>query len=573
MDANEAEASYAQLPSLVPGDGFVGNGLTLTTTAKVENQQDDAEAAATATGGQAEDIPATERPDGARLADLKQPQERLAAASGEAKRQREEAARAGVQAEARMAEVEQPRSQSEDEKGGSDSTGGNAWGLQMVEGEAVMPPAVTGTMAGKDWIFPALVIDNGCSTVKGGFACDDAPKVVAIVAQHVGRVLKLICPIQSSLVMNWDYMAMIWHRMFYEDLRVRPAKHPILLTEPPWNPKANREKMTQIMFETFNVPALYIASQAVLSLYASGRTTGVVLYSGEDATHAVPICEGYAIPHAIQHLYVAGRDLTDYLRWLLANRSYYFNMANECEIVRDVKEQLAYVAMDYEAELATADTDPSSETTCFLLNGQTITIGNERFRCAEALFNPSLVDVDSQGIHKMVYNAIMSCDADIHRDLFGNIVLSGGSTMLPGMAERLTKEICRLAPSSYMKVKVVAPPDRGYLDWIGGSIMASCSTFQSKWITRSEYNKSRPSAFQPTARLQGEAAAAEVEDQKEAREAVAGVNATQRPNELLAVAAKAESMRFAEVRRQLQEQLAAASREAERGEVAAEARV
>jgi actin-related protein len=358
----------------------------------------------------------------------------------------------------------------------------------------------------------ALVVDNGSGMCKAGFGGDDSPRAIfpSIVgrprpnqgrgvflrdsyvgdeAQYRRGLYTMIHPIENGIITNWDDMEKIWHHTFYNELRVAPEEQPILLTEAPLNPKAHRERMTQIMFETFNVPAMYISNQAVLSLLATGRTTGCVLESGDGISHTVPIYEGGAIPQATVRLDLAGRNLTDYLVKILNERGFSFTSYGEREIVRDIKEKLGCVALDFDHDMRTAT---ELERSYELPDGTLLALRTERFRCPEALFQPSLIGKDVSGIHDCIFQAITKCTVDIRSDLYGNLVLSGGTTMFPGIVERLRKELETLA-SSKMKVTVIAPPERKYSVWIGGSILASLSSFQQMCISHAEYDEVGPS--------------------------------------------------------------------------------
>ena len=361
-----------------------------------------------------------------------------------------------------------------------------------------------------------IVIDTGSGVIKAGFSGDAAP--TAICPSIVGRprhrgvmvgmneheyfvgdrlnsmrgVLSLDYPIENGIINNWSDMEKLWHHTMYDLLRIAPEEHPVLLTEAPMNPKKNREKTIEMMFEKFKVPSTYISIQAILSLYASGRTTGLVLDSGDGVTHAVPIFEGYCVPKAIIRLDLAGRDLTNHLKDTLSERGYKFRTTAEREIVRDIKEKLCYVAEDYETELIKSKKDSSLEKSYMLPDGNKVVIGSERFRVPEGLFQPSLIGMEVSGIQDVVYDCANKCDIDIRKTLFENVVLSGGTTMLPGIDTRLQSDLKSMVPELVVP-NVSAPPERKYSVWIGGSILSSLPSFEDMWITNAEYEEYGPS--------------------------------------------------------------------------------
>lgn len=364
-----------------------------------------------------------------------------------------------------------------------------------------------------------IVLDNGSGRIKAGFAGEDAPRCVfpSIVGRHkegyteamvgiaksdtyVGDeaqakrgMLQLNYPVEHGIVNNWDDMEKIWSHTFYNELRVDSSEQYVLLTEAPMNPKLNRERMCSIMFETFDVPGFYVAIQAILSLYSSGRTTGIVLDSGDGVTHVVPVYEGYALNHAIGRLDLAGRDLTKHAVRMLKERiPFEFNSSAGREIVRDMKEKTCYIALDYDEELAKSQNSSKIEMKYELPDGNVVVMKDERFRIPEALFQPSMLGKESGGMDKLLTTSIQESDLDIRRDLYCNIILSGGTTMFKGIQERLRKEVLTLSPPN-VKVRVVAPEERKYSVWIGGSILAELSSFQDRWCTKDEYEEMGPS--------------------------------------------------------------------------------
>ena len=365
----------------------------------------------------------------------------------------------------------------------------------------------------------AVVIDNGGDTIKAGFHKDCYPQTVfpnlvgrlitksfgirnrfaGYEALGKGNCVKITTPIEDGLITNWDDMEAVWFHTFYDCLRIAPEEIPVLLTEPSLFPKVYRERMTQIMFETFNTPALYCSCSSLLSLYATGRVTGIVVDTGHTNSSIVPICGGNVSPHTITKLETSGSQLTRYLTNTLSERNLYtFDTKSDRDRVRHFKESLCYVSRYYQHDME-MESSNTIKPTYQLPDGKEICFGSELFRIPETLFQPSLCSSysdtsvpDSMSIHQCVYSSLNRCSDGYHKHLFNNIVLSGGNSLFPGLRERLEREISLLYPNTSNKIRVVAPTERKHLAWIGGTILASLTSFNSMWMSKQEYDESGP---------------------------------------------------------------------------------
>jgi len=373
---------------------------------------------------------------------------------------------------------------------------------------------------------PPVVCDNGTGFVKCGFAGDNFPAHIfpSIIGRPVLRaeekvqdielkdimvgdevtkardMLETSYPITNGIVQKWDDMIHLYNYTFSQRLGIDPKEHKIMLTEAAMNPKKNREKLVECMFETFGFNGVHCSIQAVLTLYAQGLLTGVVVDSGDGVTHIVPVYEGFALPQSIRRLDVAGRHLTEYMIKLMLLRGYTFNRTADFEVVREIKEKVCYVGYDLELEKKLALETTTVVQSYTLPDGRVIKVGAERFEAPEALFNPALLDVDGKGLADLVFEVINASDISVRADLYKHIVLSGGSTMYPGLPSRLEKEIKALylkhvakgdrAQAAKLKLRIEDPPRRKHRVFLGGSVLADImKDKEAFWMTKAEYEE------------------------------------------------------------------------------------
>ncbi|KAL9650536.1 hypothetical protein ABK040_004755 [Willaertia magna] len=366
--------------------------------------------------------------------------------------------------------------------------------------------------------LPTVILDNGSGSIKAGIAgyekpISDFPNIIgkpkdtSLIVGTVNRssyvgesaiskrgVLLLDYPIENGIVTNWEAWEEVFEYTYFNELKLAPEEQPLLMTDAPLTPKNIREKLTEIIMEKYEIPAFYLGIQGVLALMASGRLTGVCLDVGDGNAHSIPMFDGQLIPNAVFRLGLGGRDITEYLMKMLSERGHNFVRSAEREIIRNVKEKLCYIAVDYQEECTKAEESSALEKEYVLPDGRNLVIANERFRSTEVLFTPQFIGMESSGIHEITFDSISHSPIDIRKTLYHNIVISGGCTLLDGLQERMQREITELAPSS-MDIRVVAPENRRHLVWIGGSIMATLSSFFNLCLTRDEYNEYGPEAI------------------------------------------------------------------------------
>ncbi|XP_074831768.1 actin-related protein T2-like [Carettochelys insculpta] len=366
--------------------------------------------------------------------------------------------------------------------------------------------------------MPAVIFDNGSGLCKAGVSGEIGPRhIIPTVighhttkvpllgmapkmfhvgeeAQHKRDMLSLKHPIERGMVISYDDMEKIWKHIYEHELGLKAFDRPVLMTETSLNPAEDRKKLIQLMFEWFKVPAFYLSVQAILTLYASARIAGLVIDSGYGVTQTVPVYEGYYLPHAVCRLNIAGRDITEFLTKLLVERGHRFeSLAGRKDIIEDIKEKLCYVAPDPHEVLARRPEEVLKEYK--LPDGNLVSIGSPLFQAPEILFASGSAGNDAPGLHRMIAQSVTKCDATIHNILYGNMVLSGGSSLFHGLDERIFKGLEHQVPKG-VPIKIIAPTDRWFSTWIGASVITSLSSFKQMWITAADYKDFGPNIVQ-----------------------------------------------------------------------------
>lgn len=343
-----------------------------------------------------------------------------------------------------------------------------------------------------------IILINGSKTIKTGFSGECAPRSVypSIIGYktqnetYIGEeayskrgILNTRNIFKKGSILNFDDYEKLFYHNFNNELRIAPDYHPHIFSEALGTTVQEREKLTQIMFDTFSIPAYYTDCDSKYTLYASGRITGIVLESGDETTTSTAIYDGCVLPFTVQHHNVAGKEVTNYLIHLLnESKVYSENTMSTEHIVRDIKEKLCF----FDSNIKNRKHFGQSYQ---LPDGTMINLSNERKSAPELMFQPHLSQIKDTSIIEKINQSIKKSYSFLHQELCLNIVLGGGNTMFEGFSDRLTKELSKLFKNN---VRVIALSDRLYSSWIGASIISSLSTFQNFWLSKKDYDENGP---------------------------------------------------------------------------------
>ena len=352
--------------------------------------------------------------------------------------------------------------------------------------------------------YSSVIIDIGSGLMKTGFGGEDGPRNIfnSIVGipkmaglkvgmeqkeRYVGdeaianlEIMNYYPPIQRGEVTDWDKFETLMHYLLYTEIEVVPEEMSILVTETPLCSKENRAKMSELLFEKFNVEKCHIANSSMLGLFSYGKTSGIVLDSGFNITSTVPIYEGFPLQYASMKINIGGEDLSLKLLDLIKNK-----IDNSYKLIKgrlladDIKEQNGYISLNNEEE-------GQEEVSYNLPDGKELKLGSELFKPNDILFNPG-ENNELIGISKMVVDSLQLCDEDVKSDINESVCLIGGNTLLKNFPEKLRMELSDNKDMGSFNLSFV--PERQFSSWIGGSIMSSLDNFQYLWVTKEEYDE------------------------------------------------------------------------------------
>lgn len=360
---------------------------------------------------------------------------------------------------------------------------------------------------------PTIVLDIGQFSTKGGFAGEDYPSQVffTIVGKpkyydlegqygdreqelYVGDEIqslglyKIHSPIENGAIVDWNYFTKILDYVFYS-LRVDPTLVNVLFAVHPLFPKKDLNRIFELFLEHYQCMAFYPVVDCMLTLYSGGFQTGLVVEIGDSSTRIVPIYEGFKLNHPIKILDIGGSVLTRHLEMLVASIGFSVDTSIRKDLVRVLKEKACFVSLDYNEDIKRAEHYSKQYS---LPDGSTISLSKERFMIPEVLFNPSLINLEFSSLPKAIMEVIDLCDLDIRSHLLNNIFLTGGSSMFPNLKSRIYSELeLELARQKKKSqgIRIIAPRERTFSVWVGGSILAMIPEFTKNWITRSKYFK------------------------------------------------------------------------------------